>query len=333
MAQRLYSVTNYLNEQDNQTKNRGNKAEFVNLKPDAATGETVCNLRIIGFPIRFRQFSNRKPDMEKRAQGDKGATKQVPFPDAHLTTNAYTRIGTDNDPAYGECPWQKMGYIGSDRFAVNVLERKKDGTSVVKILEKGKMIFEKFMEYEASNREINTDNPDEDPLCVMLGGPVAHDVKIKAKSNPKALGGVDYVVSINPRPSVVTEEEIEMLRAVGTPKTEDLDAERAAFDKIRKGDPQLPEWQDWYLYGYNVSNIFKHTPVRTEAAGTSAPAVAAESTDSDELVLDDEEPAPVATTKAKSKKTAPAQELSNPFNEDDEEAELVAAGGDDPDWD
>jgi hypothetical protein len=204
------------------------------------------------------------------------------------------------------------------------------------LLEKGKMIFEKFMEYEASNREVNLENPDEDPVCVMLGGPVAHDVKIKAKANPNALGGVDYVVSINPRPSVITEEEIELLRSVGTPKPEDLEAELKAFELSKKSDPQLPEWNDWYLYGYNVSNIFKHTPVKTEAANTAAPATTAEATSSDELVIDDEEPAPVATpAKAKTTKkaAAPEPEIANPFQDDDSE-ELASVGtGEDPDWD
>lgn len=335
MAQRIYSSTNYLAEQENQPKTRGGKAEFVNLKPDPQTGETVRNLRLIGFPIKFRQFTNRQPDWERRQRGDKGATKQVPFPDAHLS-NSFTRIGTDNDPAYGECPWEKMGYIGSERFAVNVLERQKDGTSVVKILEKGKMIFGKFMEYEASNREINLENPDEEPLCVMLGGPVAHDIKIKAKSNPNALGGVDYVVSINPRPSMVTEEEIELLRSVGVPKPEDLEAERKAFDLNKKNDPQLPEWNEWYFYGYNISNIFKHTPVKTEGAGSAAPEAVAEATSSDELVIDDEEPTPVATTsKAKTTKkaAAPEPELANPFQDEDSDELASVGGGDEPDWD
>jgi len=332
MAQRVYSSQKMLEEKNAQAQNSGGnfaKAEFVNLKPDAATGETVRHLRIIGCPIRFRQFTDKK-----RKEGEKGVTVRVPFPDAALNTN-FTRIGTENDPAYGECPWTKMGYIGSWRYAVNVLERQKDGSNVVKILEKGGSIFNKFMEMETNNRELNAENPDDEPLCVMLGGAIAHDVKIKAKANPQALGGVEYVVAVNPRKSQITDEEIELLRAIGTPTDEEIAAEKALYEQDRKEDPQLPEWEDWYLYGYKLGQIFKPTPVKTEASGNSAPATV-ESTSSDELVIDDE-PAPAAPVtaagKPKGKKAAPAAELANPFDDDDGAVAVAVATEDEPDWD
>lgn len=326
MAQRVYSSQRMLDEKNAQAQNSNSgfaKAEFVNLKPDPATGETVRYLRIIGCPIRFRQFTDKK-----RKEGEKGVTYKVPFPDAHLNSN-FTRIGTEGDPAYGECPWTKLGYVGSWRYAVNVLERQKDGTSVVKILEKGGMIFNKLMEYETNNRELNIENPDDEPACVMLGGSVAHDVKIKAKSNPQALGGVEYVVSVNPKPSKVTDEEIELLKSVGAPKDEEIANERARYELDRKDDPQLPEWEDWYLFGYNISNIFKPTPLKTEASG--APDSVAESTDSNELLIDEPEavatPAPKA--KAAPKAKVAATELANPFEED---SAVAVAESDEPDW-
>ena len=328
MAQRVFSSKRMLEEKDSQAQQQQNgsfaKAEFVNLKPDVATGETVRHLRIIGFPIRFRQFTDKK-----RKEGEKGVTYKVAFPDAHLNSN-FTRIGTENDPAYGECTWTKLGYVGSWRYAVNVLERQKDGTSVVKILEKGGMIFNKLMEHENNNRELNTENPDEDPVCVMLGGAVAHDIKIKAKSNPQALGGVEYTVSFNPKVSKLKDEEVELLREIGAPKDEEIAAEKAKFEADRKNDPQLPEWEDWYLFGYNVSNIFKPTPLKTEA---STPPNVVESTDSNELIIDDEPEAVVTPPKtAKGSKTAKA-ELSNPFEEDGAVAVATAVDGDEPDWD
>lgn len=311
MAQRVYSSQKMLDEKNAQAQNTNTefaKAEFVNLKPDPATGETVRHLRIVGCPIRFRQFTDKK-----RKEGEKGVTYKSPFPDAHLNKN-FTRIGTEGDPAYGECPWTKLGYVGSWRYAVNVLERQKDGTSVVKILEKGAMIFNKFMEYETNNRELNTDNPDDEPLCVMLGGSVAHDVKIKAKANPQTLGGVDYIVSINPKPSKLTDEEIELLKSVGVPKDDEIANERAHYETDRKNDPQLPEWEDWYLFGYNISNIFKPTPLKTDASGASSSVV--ESTDSSELIIDEPE---VTTTPVKTKtaKAKASTELANPFDEED----------------
>lgn len=327
MAQRVYSSQKMLDEKNAQAQNSNNgfaKAEFVNLKPDPATGETVRYLRIIGCPIRFRQFTDKK-----RKEGEKGVTYKVPFPDAHLNPN-FTRIGTEGDPAYGECPWTKLGYVGSWRYAVNVLERQKDGTSVVKILEKGGMIFNKLMEYETNNRELNTENPDDEPTCVMLGGSIAHDVKIKAKSNPQALGGVEYVVSVNPKPSKVTDEEIELLKSVGVPKDEEIANERARYELDRKNDPQLPEWEDWYLFGYNISNIFKPTPLKTEAS-SSAPEAVTESTDSNELLIDEPEAVATPTPKAKTAQKAKtaAAELVNPFDED---SAVAVTESDEPDW-
>lgn len=331
MAQRLYSSQKTLDQKEAQAQKTGGfaKAEFVNLKPDAAKGETVRYLRIIGFPIRFRQFTDKK-----RKEGEKNVTYKVPFPDADLNSN-FTRIGTENDPAYGECPWTKLGYVGSWRFAVNVLERQGDGTSVVKILEKGGMIFNEFMKYETNNRETNTENPDDDPQCVMLGGAVAHDVKIKAKVNAQALGGVEYVVSVSPKVSKLTDEEIELLRAVGAPKDEEIAQEKALFELDRKDDPQLPEWEDWYLFGYNISNIFKPTPIKTHSSGDSS---AVESTDSNELLIEEEPPATVAVTKpatAKTSKGAKA-EPANPFNDDEADSAVavaVAVDGEELDWD
>jgi len=332
MARRVYSSQKMLEEKANQAQNSNSgfaKAEFVNLKPDPATGETVKNLRIIGFPLRFRQFNDKKPDWDRRNRGEKGATRKETFPDAHLNSN-FTRIGTENDPAYGECPWTKLGYVGSWRFAVNVLERQKDGTSIVKILEKGGSIFNKFAEYETNNRESNSENPDDDALCVMLGGAVAHDVKIKAKANPSVIGGVEYTVSVAPRKSQVTDEEIELLRALGTPKEDELANERAKFEEDRKDDTQLPEWEDWYLFGYNVAQIFKPTPLKTEASASTAPSSVVEATDVEELVLDDTEaPTPAAKAPVKTAK-APAAELANPFDDEDG---TVAVDGDEPDWD
>jgi hypothetical protein len=343
MAQRMYSSQKMLEEktaQANKPQSQGNgfaKAEFVDLKPDVATGETVRYLRIIGCPIQFRQFTDKKPDWDRRNAGEKGATKKVAFPDAHLNSK-YTRIGTEGDASYGECPWQKLGYIGSWRYAVNVLERQADGTSVVKILEKGAMIFNKLMEYETTNRETNDENPNDEPQCVMLGGAVAHDIKIKAKANPNnAMGGVDYVISVNPKKTQVTDEEIAMLKALGCPTDEEIANERATYEKDRKEDTQLPEWDDWYLYGYNIANIFKPTPIKTgDGSATAAPAAKAESTHSDELVIDEApEPvaaAPKAAKAAKTPKAAPA-ELANPFDEDSDSSVAVAEEADgDPDW-
>jgi hypothetical protein len=325
MAKRIYSSQKVLEQKSAQAQNQNSgftKAEFVNLKPDPATGETVKMLRVIGSPLRFRQFTDKK----RVPNGEKGATVKVPFPDAHLN-NSYTRIGTENDPAYGDCPWTKLGYIGSWRYAVNVLERQKDGTSVVKILEKGGMVFNKLMEYETTNSETNIENPDDEPLCVMLGGAVAHDVRLKAKTNTSVFGDVEYVVSINPKPSVITDEEIELLKAAGMPSDEEIAKERAAYELDRQSYPQLPEWQDWYTYGYNIGNIFKPTPIKTE---TSGPVDSVEeSTDSSELFVSEEEVAVTPPAKAakttKSAKSAPV-ELPNPFDEEESTDE-------EPDWD
>ena len=138
------------------------------------------------------------------------------------------------------------------------------------------------------------------------------------------------VVSVNPKPSKVTDEEIELLKSVGVPKDEEIANERARYELDRKNDPQLPEWEDWYLFGYNISNIFKPTPLKTEAS-SSAPEAVTESTDSNELLIDEPEAVATPTPKAKTAQKAKtaAAELVNPFDED---SAVAVTESDEPDW-
>jgi hypothetical protein len=61
---------------------------------------------------------------------------------------------------------------------------------------------------------------------------------------------------------VLTDEMIELLRKAGEPSPEDLKEERAHYQQDAKNDPFMPEWEDFFVYGYPLHKIFKHTPIK-----------------------------------------------------------------------
>jgi hypothetical protein len=93
------------------------KELLVDLKPDKQTGKTTKKLRLIGFPIEFREAT-----AYKRSEDGKSRVA-VPFPDAHLN-KGFTRVCDDdleNDI------WVQMGYVTTKRYAINVLDRDDGG--------------------------------------------------------------------------------------------------------------------------------------------------------------------------------------------------------------
>jgi hypothetical protein len=106
---------------------------------------------------------------------------------------------------------------------------------------------------------------------------------------------------------------IELLRKAGEPSTEDLVAERVNYNNDREDDPNMPEWEDFFTYGYPLTKIFKFTvPKNADAEVSSnsykvsppveAPKVVAKPAPVVEDDDDDEEefvPAPKPTRSAK----------------------------------
>jgi hypothetical protein len=214
-------------------------------------------LKLVGDPYEFTEYVDKQyvpnPTNDPAL---KGKTVRVPFPDADVK-KSFTRIGNDDDPA--NCPWKKLGYISTTQYAQNCFEKQDDGTWVVKILKKGKSIFRDIAK-EQINRYNDPELDDDDPK--HFGVRTSPCVRITAEATgyegPKS---VEYSVGFDPKSTYITDEMIEMLRKVGEPSAEDLAEERQNYNKDRKSDPSMPEWEDFYLYGYPLHKIFKHTPI------------------------------------------------------------------------
>lgn len=283
------------------------KETMVQLKAEA--GQDVRTLRLIGFPLKYREHSPNKRGAEK------GEWIKFPFPDADLN-KSFSRICTENEAAYGECPWCKMGYKTSTKFAQNVLERQSDGTSKVKILDKGATVFDRIAEFENNNKELNSDNGDND-LCTLLGAEIAHDIKVKVKSTSGGVVNVEYGVVVNPKVTKVTAAEIELIRAAGAPSAEEKEA-------IYADDPEMRDYPEWFLFGHDIAQMKRPQTIRTAQPATPKAEMSLSADDNDDDPF--EAPSAPVPTPAAKKPKAPAAALDNPFSDDDDD-ESEAEGG------
>ena len=156
-----------------------------------------------------------------------------------------------------------MGYISTTQFAQNCFERQEDGSWEVKILKKGKSIF-KAIAMEQLDRLSNEDLDETDPK--HFGTRNSPCIRITA--NATGLDGpksVEYSVSFDPKSTYITDEMIEQLRKCGEPSAEDLKEERDSYAADVKLDSSLPDWEDFFAYGWQLDKIFKHTPVKNGA--------------------------------------------------------------------
>lgn len=219
--------------------------------------KVVRKLKLVGEPYEFTEYVDKQyipnPTNDPAL---KGKTVRVPFPDADVK-KSFTRIGNDDDPE--NCPWKKLGYISTTQYAQNCFEKQDDGSWAVKILKKGKSIFRDIAK-EQIDRLSNEDLDEDDPK--HFGTRNSPCVRITAEATgyegPKS---VEYKVGFDPKSTYITDEMIEQLRKVGEPSAEDLKKERDLYNRDRKSDPSLPEWEDFYFYGYPLHKIFKHTPI------------------------------------------------------------------------
>ena len=219
-------------------------------------------LKLIGDPYMFHEFTDKvyvpNPGNDPELRGK---TMRVPFPDADVN-KSFNRIGHD-DP--DQCPWRKQGYVFTTQYAQNVLERQEDGTWQVKILKKGKAIFSEIAKKIQGNYDDDEWEGEDDAR--HYGSRVSPCVKITAKATGKQPPlSVEYDVYFESKNVVVDEDMIELLRKAGEPSAEDLDQERKSYNAARKSDPYMPEWNDFFAYGYPLHRIFKHTPVKGDAA-------------------------------------------------------------------
>jgi hypothetical protein len=238
---------------------------LVNLSVKDAP-KVVRRLKLVGDPISFTEYTDKVyiPNPTNDA-ALRGKTQRVPFPDADLN-KSFVRIGHD-DPS--QCPWKKMGYVGTTQYAQNVLEKQEDGTWVAKILKKGKSIFNRIAEQTIQNYE-DTENEDGDGRHYGTRNSPCVKITATATGQPAPLS-VDYTLYFEGKPTSITDEMIELLRKAGEPSTEDLMKERVNYNTDREDDPNMPEWEDFFAYGYPLTKIFKFTvPKNAEAEVVTA---------------------------------------------------------------
>jgi hypothetical protein len=231
---------------------------LVNLS--TKEGMVERKLKLVGDPIGFLEYTDKV-----YVPGQKGKTQRVPFPDADIN-KGFTRIGHE-DP--NQCPWKAAGYIPTMKFAQNVLEQQADGTWVPKILKAGKSIFLEFAKWQ-SGRINDLEDLDEDEVegfITHLGTRRSMMVRVKAiptgKEPPQS---VEYAVSVGSKEIKVTDEMVEALKAAGEPKPEVIEEERKNYNADRAQDPTMPEWEDFFTYGYDLKKIFKFQPIKVDAA-------------------------------------------------------------------
>lgn len=228
------------------------------------TPKVTRKLKLVGDPYEFIEYVDKQyvpnPNNDPAL---KGKTVRVPFPDADVN-KSFTRIGNSDDPA--NCPWKKLGYIATSQFAQNCFEKQEDGSWEVKILKKGKSIFREIAK-EQIDRMNNEDLDDDDPK--HFGTRVSPCVRITAEATglegPKS---VEYKVSYDPKSTTITDDMIEMLRKYGEPSAEKLEDTRISYIQASKKDPSLPEYEDFYYYGFQLNRIFQHTPIKNTAVDT-----------------------------------------------------------------
>jgi hypothetical protein len=305
----------------------------LSVKNLPVNGEKTVRLRLIGDPISFKEYNDKKwvPNPNRDPEL-KGKSEKVPFPDAHLT-KSLTRIGHDDED---QCPWKALGYIGSTKYAQNVLEYDAETkTWVPKILCKGSSIFDDIVAWQTGRIEEKNDlisqgeEEEAETLVTHLGTSNSPCVRIKAIKKGEMTNQVEYEVTFESKNTKLTDEMIELLRAAGEPSAEQMAKERAIYEEDREADPALPEWEDVFAYGYDLMKIFKHTPIKQDAAAAAAPeeTTPASSLDMSSAENDDdaeeETPAPAPKSKAGKAKAAAAPEPeSNPFDGEDEDEDI-----------
>lgn len=286
---------------------------WVDLKVDKNNPTKQVTVRLIGFPFGYREHTGYVQKLNQATK--KNEWVETGFHDDEMyEKKKFSRICTENHPNHGACPWCAAGYRVTQKFAQNVLLRtpfkddngKVQFSSEVAILQKGKMLFvdgilKKEEENELQNENSGLDADDPDAACTFLGGEVAHNIIIKAEFNAKQPNNPDYTISVVNKKDIITQDDIDMLAAVGQPTSEEL-------EQIYSDDPDLRNYPDWFNFGYQFQKIYKPTPIKTAQANTST----------EDLTIGDE--ASQANVTAK-KRPAPAK-AAEPAQNDDEFADL-----------
>jgi hypothetical protein len=257
-------------------------------------------IRLVGVPSPITEYTDRKYTDQK------GKFVRVPFVDADKN-KSFTRVG-HVDP--NQCFWAKQGYVPSYQWVQNVLERTEDGDWAAKILKKGRSIFSEFVKWEVGRREEGLDEDD----AIYSGVRNSHCFRIVATATDMAPPlSVEYRVSADSKPTILTDEMIDLLIKAGKPNPEEMEEIKTQYEKDRKRykKGEMPPYEDYFCYGFPLDRIFRYNP--------PADLVELEDPLSDKLQYEDEDAEPdipVVTAKPK-KVTAPV------FEDDDEDDDEI----------
>lgn len=320
----MYATNEDMLEYGKSTSSSGSslKDKYVDLKVSKDNTEKDVRIRLIGFPFAFVQYTPHKQYTDDEG---KRRREEVDFPDKD-DVRKYARCwaAPKFEHLFGEDPWKKLGYAGSMRYAQNVLVRYNDGSFEVKLLEKGKMVFEHFTNFENANKKRNEERGTK-KFITWLGGEKTHELLVTATFDPKKPNVPAIVVSPEPEIVQITDEEIEALAEAGKPSAEEL----AHYTRMNPAFEQLPEW---IWYGFPLRRIYRPDPVgghKKESSGKST-SKGDLSMSADE---NDDEPAAKATAPRSTAKSGAAK--AKPQADEEESAFADSSSGSeglDADW-
>jgi len=266
------------------------KEILLDFKVDKAHPQNVHKVRLIGEPIVYLEYSAKKKDYDDLDEKGRPKEVNVPFPDAEFN-NSFTRIGHDDS---SQCDWAKAGYISSKKYAQNCIERYPDGTFAIKILNKGATVFKPLAQWENGQVQENVESGDKN--TVFLGGKIAPMVKVTADYAESKPGKVEYTVNIPSKEYELTEDEIAALMALNPLTPEQIQDAREYYEAKRTQNPYLPPFEPFFVAGHNLFNIFKYTPVKTEARSSYGQQRSSAVVEIDNDDLDLSAPAPTPAT-------------------------------------
>jgi len=309
----IRTTTNSILSSNTNSSNKANrltlKEILLDFKVDPAHQQNIHKVRLIGEPIVYLEYSAKKKDYDNLDEKGRPTEISVPFPDADIN-NSFTRIGHD-DPS--QCDWAKEGYISSKKYAQNCVERYPDGTFAVKILNKGATVFKPMAQWENGQIQENVESGESN--TVFLGGRKAPMVKITAEYNGTKPGKVEYTVNIPSKEYELTDEEISELLSLNPQTPEQIAQAREEYNEKRKQNPYLPVFEDFFVGGHNLMNIFKYTPIKTEAkdsAGSTQSRAAVETVDIDDDLSLSTTPEPVTPKVSSTVKPGPGRPKATP---------------------
>jgi hypothetical protein len=89
---------------------------------------------------------------------------------------------------------------------------------------------------------------------------------------------VDYSVFAGTVNVEINEDMINMLRKIYEPKADDLNKLRAEYLADMEEDESLPDWRDYFEYGFDLRRIFKYNPPIADQKAEQKSVLASEAT-------------------------------------------------------